>query len=97
MAAENAAKKKENENMKRIIDYKKEWEQLVYKTAVINDPHIVPMEPYVVMHFLEDIGAPEPWKAADQEKIEKAVSELPEQEQIEFMRLFSEVEKMTES
>lgn len=80
--------------MKRIIDYKKEWEQLVYKT---NDPHIVPMEPYVVMHFLEDIGAPEPWKAADQEKIEKAVSELPEQEQIEFMRLFSEVRKMTES
>ena len=79
--------------MKKIIDYKREWEQLV-RTS--NNQFVVPMEPYVVMHFLEDIGAPEPWKADAQSKIEKAVMELSEQEQQEFMRLFSEVRSMTE-
>lgn len=79
--------------MKKIIEYKKEWEQLARTTK---DPCIVPMEAYVVMHFLEDIGAPEPWKAADQARIEKAVAELSEHEQTEFMRLFSEVRNMIE-
>ncbi len=79
--------------MKKIIEYKREWESLFLTSE---KPYVIPMEPYVVMHFLEDIGATEPWKAEDQNKIEKAVKELSEQEQKEFMRLFEEVRGMTE-
>lgn len=80
--------------MKKIIDYKREWEQLALSTE---KEYLAPMELYVVMNFLNDIGAPEPWKKEDQEKIQKAGAELSEHEREEFTRLFEEARSMIDN
>lgn len=76
--------------MKTISDYCREWDELAETTK---DPYIIRKPVYVVFHFLEDIGASDPWTKQAQERISAALQKMPEQEQQVFYKWLDEVRK----